>query len=77
MSTPAGRFADQRSQSVAEAPIGSQSGATAQPVGAEAEDELVRIIADRVYQRLMQELRIERERMRLVSKHGFFRKGGR
>lgn len=73
----AGRFSDQRSQSGVEEPIGSQAGVAAQPVGAETEDELVRLIADRVYQRLMQELRIERERMRLVSKHRFFHKGGR
>jgi len=41
---------------------------------------LVKLIADRVYQRLLQELQVEHERLRLVTKKTLasrFRKGGR
>ena len=56
----------------------SMAGNSTSPGG--INDALVRLIADRVYQQLLQELQYEHERLRLVSKQGLasrFRRGGR
>ena len=43
----------------------------------ELDDDLVRQVADRVYRLLMQELKYDQERLRLVYKKTSSRKGGR
>jgi hypothetical protein len=53
-----------------------QSSEQTSPPG-ELNDELVRQVADRVYRLLMQEMKYEMERVRLVSKKSVYRKGGR
>jgi hypothetical protein len=64
------------SPSAAAQPGASQ--AASPPAG--IDDALVQQIADRIYQRLLQEMQVEHERLRLVSKRTLasrFRKGGR
>ena len=54
--------------------------ASSQAQAGALDDQLVKLIADRVYQRLLQELQVEHERLRLVTKKTLasrFRKGGR
>lgn len=41
------------------------------------DEELVRKVADRVYRLLLQDLKVEQERLRLVSKKAGYHKGGR
>jgi hypothetical protein len=53
----------------------SSSAQDAQP--GELNDDLVRQIADRVYRMLMQDLKYDQERLRLVYKKTSTRKGGR
>jgi hypothetical protein len=53
----------------------SESG-QGQPPG-EVTEALVRQVAERVYRMLLQELKYEHERLRLVSKKAGYRKGGR
>jgi hypothetical protein len=72
-----GRFSSLRSRGSSDEAAATGAGSAADSPPAGSEDELVQLIADRVYQCLMQDLRIERERLRLVSKRTFFHKGGR
>jgi hypothetical protein len=58
--------------------VGANASPGDQPGG--INDELVMLIADRVYRRLLQELQYEHERLRMTSKRSLasrFRKGGR
>jgi hypothetical protein len=71
-----GRFSNQRSQGAADREAAGAGDSAVIPA-AGVDDELVMLIADRVYQRLVQDLRIERERLRLVAKDTFFHRGGR
>ncbi len=68
------------------APAASSAPAAEQPAPAQGaspggiDDALVKRIAERVYQLLLQDMQIERERLRLASKRALasrFRKGGR
>ena len=68
------------------APATSPGPAAAQPSSGQGaspggiDDALVKLIAERVYQRLLQDMQHEHERLRLVSKRALasrFRKGGR
>jgi hypothetical protein len=79
MTQIAGRYANLRSQlrsGERESVPGEDSGQTRVSPN-EPDDELVRLVADRVYQRLLQDLRIDRERLRGTAKKRLFRKGGR
>jgi hypothetical protein len=66
-----------QNRGAAEAETAASGGAFEGATKAELDDELVRRIADRVYQCLMHDLKIERERRGLVSKKQKFHKGGR
>jgi hypothetical protein len=79
MAQIAGRFANLRSQirsGERETVPGEDTGQTRVSPN-EPDDELVRLVADRVYQRLLQDLRIDRERLHWTGKKRLFRKGGR
>ena len=61
-------------------PAAAQPGPSQVASPAGIDDALVQLIADRIYQRLLQEMQVEHERLRLVSKQALasrFRKGGR
>jgi len=79
MTQIAGRYANLRTQPQSEQrETGSGEDTGGQQVStSELDDELVCMVADRVYQRLLQDLRVDRERLRWTGKKRLFRKGGR